>query len=60
MVGSATAFELADISIFQTLAVRGGGAHRLPLERRELIGDLAGEAWFDQAEGPRGRALTTS
>ena len=57
MTGSATAFELADISVFQTLAVRAGDAHRLPLDRSQLIDDLAGDEWFDQAEA---RALTTS
>jgi cyclopropane-fatty-acyl-phospholipid synthase len=56
MSGSASAFELGDISIFQTLAIREGGAHRLPLDRSELIGDLSAENWFEQAEG----ALTTS
>jgi cyclopropane-fatty-acyl-phospholipid synthase len=42
MAGSASAFALGDISVFQTIAVKRGAQHRLPLNRRELIGDSAG------------------
>jgi cyclopropane-fatty-acyl-phospholipid synthase len=42
MAGSASAFALGDISVYQTVAVKGGAPHRLPLNRRELIGDSAG------------------
>jgi cyclopropane-fatty-acyl-phospholipid synthase len=44
MAGSASAFDLGDISIYQTLAVKPGARHRLPLNRRELIGDSPGVA----------------
>ncbi len=37
MSGSAEAFAGGDISVFQTLAVKGGAEHRLPLDRAELI-----------------------
>ncbi len=37
MSGSADAFAGGDISVFQTLAVKGGAGHRLPLDRAELI-----------------------
>lgn len=38
MAGSASAFDLGDISIYQTVAVKGGARHRLPLNRARLIG----------------------
>ncbi len=37
MTGAANAFADNEISVFQTLAVRPGGRHRLPLDRSELI-----------------------
>ena len=37
MAGSASAFELGEISLFQTLAVRRGERHRLPLNRLNLL-----------------------
>jgi len=42
MVGAATAFELGELSVFQTLAVRGGARHGLPLNRTCLIGGERG------------------
>jgi cyclopropane-fatty-acyl-phospholipid synthase len=40
MIGSALAFEDADISVFQILATRPGGPHELPLVRgRPLVDD---------------------
>jgi cyclopropane-fatty-acyl-phospholipid synthase len=39
MAGSASAFTLGDISVYQTVAVNGGSSHRLPLNREQLIGD---------------------
>ena len=36
MTGAARAFADNEISVFQTLAIRPGGRHRLPLDRREL------------------------
>ena len=37
MAGSAGAFDAGEISVFQVLAVRGGGPHPLPLDRLELL-----------------------
>jgi cyclopropane-fatty-acyl-phospholipid synthase len=37
MLGSARAFERGDISVFQVLAARAGGAHGLPLARPSMI-----------------------
>jgi hypothetical protein len=37
MLGSARAFERGDISVFQVLAAREGGAHGLPLARPSMF-----------------------
>jgi cyclopropane-fatty-acyl-phospholipid synthase len=37
MLGSAQGFEGAEIGIYQTLAVRSGAAHALPLDRADLL-----------------------
>ncbi|CAA9484421.1 MAG: Cyclopropane-fatty-acyl-phospholipid synthase, partial [uncultured Solirubrobacteraceae bacterium] len=37
MAGAARAFSDNEISVFQTLAIRPGGSHRLPLDRRQLL-----------------------
>ena len=37
MTGAANAFETAEITIFQSLVVRAGGGHRLPLTRAWLV-----------------------
>ena len=37
MLGSAQGFEEGEIGIYQTLAVRAGGAHALPLDRSDLL-----------------------
>lgn len=37
MAGAARAFADNEISVFQTLGIRPGGAHRLPLDRRRLL-----------------------
>jgi cyclopropane-fatty-acyl-phospholipid synthase len=39
MAGSASAFALGDISVYQTLSVKAGRPHRLPLNRLRLISD---------------------
>jgi cyclopropane-fatty-acyl-phospholipid synthase len=41
VIASALGFEAGEISVFQVLAARSGGAHRLPLDRVRL---LAGHA----------------
>ena len=40
MVGSAQAFEAAEISVYQVLAARGGAPHGLPLRRTELLAGI--------------------
>lgn len=42
MTGAARAFADTEISVFQTLAIRPDGRHRLPLDRRELIAPAPG------------------
>jgi cyclopropane-fatty-acyl-phospholipid synthase len=42
MTGAANAFADNEISVFQTLAVRPGGPHRLPLDRKALISPRSG------------------
>ena len=42
MAGAARAFRDNEISVFQTLAIRPGGSHRLPLDRRELLAPAPG------------------
>jgi cyclopropane-fatty-acyl-phospholipid synthase len=37
MLGSAQGFEAAEIGVYQTLAVRAGAPHTLPLDRGELL-----------------------
>jgi cyclopropane-fatty-acyl-phospholipid synthase len=37
MAGSARAFDVGEISVYQVLAVRGDGPHELPLDRLELL-----------------------
>jgi cyclopropane-fatty-acyl-phospholipid synthase len=37
MAGSAAAFDAAEISVFQVLAVRDDGPHQLPLDRLDLL-----------------------
>jgi cyclopropane-fatty-acyl-phospholipid synthase len=37
MTGSARAFKTGEISVLQTLAVRPGAPHRIPLDRRRLL-----------------------
>jgi len=41
LIGSALAFEDADIAVFQVLAARPGAAHGLPLARTDLLADAA-------------------
>jgi cyclopropane-fatty-acyl-phospholipid synthase len=40
MLGSAQAFEAAEISVYQVLAARGGAPHGLPLRRTELLAGI--------------------
>jgi cyclopropane-fatty-acyl-phospholipid synthase len=37
MLGSAQGFEVGEIGIYQTLAVRSGAAHAVPLDRSDLV-----------------------
>jgi cyclopropane-fatty-acyl-phospholipid synthase len=41
MLGSASAFETGDISVYQVLAARDGGPHGLPLQRAQSLRPLA-------------------
>jgi cyclopropane-fatty-acyl-phospholipid synthase len=43
MTGTARAFERGELSVVQTLALMPGATHRLPLDRRGLLGKRAGE-----------------
>ena len=45
LLGSALAFEAADISVEQILATRPGAGHGLPLDRRALLEPVAGDQW---------------
>jgi cyclopropane-fatty-acyl-phospholipid synthase len=44
MLGSAQAFEAGQITVYQVLAARTGAAHRLPLDRAELIAPVTAGA----------------
>jgi cyclopropane-fatty-acyl-phospholipid synthase len=37
MLGSAQSFEVGEIGVYQTLAVRSGAAHAVPLDRSDLV-----------------------
>ena len=51
MTGAANAFADNEISIFQTLAVRPGAPHRLPLDRSQLIARAGGRPDPDTRTG---------
>ena len=54
MTGAANAFETAEISVFQTLVVRPGADHRLPLTRRHLVAGVADRRDPDAGPDPHG------
>lgn len=54
MTGAANAFDTAELTIFQTLAVRPGADHRLPLTRRHLVTGVADRRPSGTGADPRG------